>query len=124
MAARDKIAERMQPYLEPGEQIRHVFAAQTGPSPYWAVLTWLIMAFGAKYRLVAVTDRAVVVCRASMWKPFAPKDLLGRLPRGVSFGPVRGLWGKTTVGPEQMWVHKRFHRDVEAANAELGSMQA
>ncbi len=123
MAARDKIAERMQPYLEPGEQIRHAFAAQTGPSPYWAFVTWLVMIFGAKYRLVAVTDRSVVVCRASMFKPFSPKDLLGRLPR-EPFSPVRGLWGKTTIGPETMWVHKRFHRDVDAANHDLGSMPA
>ena len=30
------------------------------------------------------------------------------------------LWGKITVGGERTWVHKRFHKDVQAADAALG----
>ncbi len=115
MALRDKLVERVQPMLEPGEQIQQVFMARGGPNPMWGLLTaWV--AFAAKYRIVAVTDRGVVVFKAGSFVPTKPSVLLGRSPRHV-FGPVSGVWAKCTVGPEQLWVHKRFHKDVEAADA-------
>jgi hypothetical protein len=121
MALRDKLAERVQPMLEPGEQIQQVFMAQGGPSPYWMFLTYWVVIFGAKYRIVAVTDRAIVVFKGSSMVPSKPKGLLGRGPRHI-IGPATGLWGKCTVGPEQLWVHKRFHKDVLAADTATGAI--
>ena len=34
MALRDKLASRTQPFLEPGEQVTQIFAAQSGPNPW------------------------------------------------------------------------------------------
>jgi hypothetical protein len=42
VSLQDKLAQRAQPYLEPGEQIQAVFMAQSGVSPHWAWLFGLI----------------------------------------------------------------------------------
>ncbi|MEO8694955.1 MAG: hypothetical protein ABI658_15620 [Acidimicrobiales bacterium] len=121
MALRDKLAARAQPFLEPGEQITQIFPAQVGPNP------WIVPAFGpiivmllSKMRVIAVTDRAVLVFNSSKLTP-KPTALLQRLPRQTRLGPIEGkIWGKTTIGGERTWVHKRFHKDVQAADAALG----
>ena len=44
MALRDKLAANMAGFLEPGEQIRHVFVAQRG-NPAWSLLSyWILLA--------------------------------------------------------------------------------
>jgi hypothetical protein len=118
MAIRESIAERAQPHLEEGEQIRHVFVAQTGPSPYRAFLTYLIW-FTVQVYDVVVTDRSVVFFKASFWRQSVPKRIEGRFPRSMRFGQMSGLWGKMEIEGRKFWVHKRFHKDVAAADAEL-----
>ena len=125
MALRDKLAERSYPMLEPGEQIHHVFMAQTGPNPWLGALTNL-MWFWVKTYVIVVTDRAIVVLRASTWVPSKPKAFYKRLPRVTVLGPVDGLWGKMSIEGERFYVHKRFHKDVTAADqqiAHLGAVQ-
>jgi len=116
MALRDKLRERVQPMLEPGEVIHSVFMAQTA-SPYWSLVSYWIVIIKGGYRVVAVTDRNIVTFKASSLAPSKPKALLRRLPRGP-IGPFEGkLWGKVTIGGETMWVNRRFHGDVTAADA-------
>jgi hypothetical protein len=122
MALREKLAENVKPYLEPGEQIHQVFVCQTGPSPYWSFLTYLV-AFWVKMHAVAVTDRNIVFLRTSIWSQTKPKHVESRLPRGTRLGPLSGLWGKMELEGQKYWVHKRFHKDVAAADAELGQTQ-
>lgn len=122
-ALRDKLVERAQPYLEPGEQVQAVFTAQTGPSPYWVLLSSWIVIFSAGYSVVVVTDRAIVVLRASRWAPSKPKALRMRGPRAVWLGPVSGLWDHIMLD-RRYWVHKRFHKDVMAADQALYAMQS
>ena len=50
-----------------------------------------MLAFGAKYRTVAVTDRAIVMCRSSMWRPYKAKEFGARLPRSIQLGPAKGF---------------------------------
>lgn len=123
MALRDKLRERAQPHLQPGEQIQQVFLAQTGPSPYFVLLTYLTL-FWNKYFIVVVTDQSITILRASFFKstfPKGPTPVEARLPRQTRMGPVSGLWAKTsTLGPK-VWINKRFHSDVEAADAALGT---
>lgn len=119
MALRDKLADRAQPYLEPGEEVRHVFMGQTGPSPWFAALSWWIVLFAGKYFIFVVTDRAVLVLRASKLIPSKPKDIEARLPRATQLGPVSGMWGQTNALGQRVWVHKRFHKDLLAADNEL-----
>ena len=112
MALRDKLAGRAAPYLEPGEQIRYVFQAQEGASP------WLIGALFQKYRIVAVTDRAIVVLGIP-WMRSKPNRVVARLPRNTEIGKMSGVFGKTRITGKKMYVHRRFHKDVAAADAEI-----
>jgi len=117
MALREKLVERVQPYLEEGEQVEQVFTAQSGPNPYWFFLTWII-AFMVKYRIVAVTNKNIVVLESAK-TGYKPKALLAREPLATRLGPMSGLWGTTELAGEKMYVHKRFHKDVAAADAAL-----
>jgi hypothetical protein len=116
MALRDKLRDRVQPKLQEGETIQQVFLAQTGPSPYFLFLTSIFF-FLMKYWVVAVTDRRIVIFRAGTWTSSFPKEQAAEFPRSTKFGPVGGLWGKFELGDTKYWVHKRFHGDVEAADA-------
>ncbi len=116
MALRDKLRDRVQPFLEPGEQIQVVYTGQTGPNPLWVLVTYLVLFFGSKYRIVAVTDRHIRVFSASIWMPAKPKEQLAVLPRATRVGPGSGLWEKTVLGSEEVWVHKRFHKDLDQAD--------
>lgn len=118
MALRDKLTERAQPYLEPGEVVRHVFLGQTGPNPAFALITYLIM-FYSKYWIVVVTDRAILVLQAGKLGSSKPKALSQRLPRSTQIGPLSGLWSDTMAFGQKMWIHRRYHKDVAAADAEL-----
>lgn len=118
MALRDKLRERVQPHLEPGEQIQAVFMAQTGPTPWLAgAIGAVIYMFIAKYKVVAVTDRAIVMLKAGAFSPSKPKEVLARLPRTRIGKPEAKVWGKIELGGERHWVHRRFFGDIEAADA-------
>jgi hypothetical protein len=121
MALRDRLAQRAAPFLEPGEQIQTVFLAQTGPSPYWSFLTAWVVIIAAGYRTIVVTDRAIVVLRNGRFLGTMPKGLMLRGPRNVWLGQPSGLWGTVQLD-EKCWVHKRFHKDVVAADQWLQSM--
>ena len=116
MALRDKLREKIEPQLEPGETLQQVFVAQTGPNPYWLFATYLCF-FWIKYWVFAVTDRRILVFHAS--SAFHIKDLSGTLPRETKFGPLSGLWARVEVDGTRYWVNKRFQKDVEAADAAL-----
>ena len=65
MAIREKLRERVQPFLEPGEQVQAVFPAQTGPNPNFMFLTWLVI-FWTKYVVVAATDKRASSARTTV----------------------------------------------------------
>ncbi|HEX4431638.1 MAG TPA: hypothetical protein VHZ96_20380 [Frankiaceae bacterium] len=121
---REKLAERAGPYLEPGEQVRQVFMAQAGPNPYWSFLTYLIY-FKVKPRIIVVTDGRILVLPAGRMAPGKPTpgQPIAVLPRQTPIGPVSGLWSAINLGGEKLWAHKRFHKDVAAADAAIGYPQ-
>lgn len=112
---RDKLASRSQPLLPPNSSIRQVFMCQTGPSPYWFLLTYLVFPW-IKYRIVCVTDDAIYILRAGKFAPSFPKELVETTPRAQQLGPVSGLWAQLHLQGERHWVNKRFHKDIEAAD--------
>jgi len=116
MALREKLVERASRFLEPGEQVQAIFLAQSGPSPYWVLLSYWITLYGDNYVVIAVTDPAVVVLRAGRFTPSMPKSVLLRGSRDVIFGPQSGLWGQIRLD-KRYWVNRRFHRDLVAADA-------
>jgi hypothetical protein len=114
MALRDKLAERSAPFLAPGERIQAVMMSQSGPSPYLAFLTYLIL-FAVKRQIIVATDRSVLVLKAG-FSGTSPKEVLQRLPRTTHIGPVKGLWAKVELGGQKLYIHKRFHSDVARAD--------
>lgn len=118
---RDKLAERARPYLGADEEIRHVFLAQSGPNPNLAALSALAYLV-SNYRIVAVTDQSIVVLGAKgFFRQSSPNQVLERLARQTLLGPLSGaLWSRVNLpGDKPSWVHRRFYRDVEAADAAL-----
>jgi hypothetical protein len=122
MAIRDKIARNVQPHLDQGETLQAGFPAQGGVSPWILPITGYLAAFFlSNYVVVAVTDRRIAIFKASPLATTKPKELLGSLPRQTRLGPVSGVWSKIDLGGTGYYVHKRFHKDVEAANAAPGA---
>ncbi|MGH8997974.1 MAG: hypothetical protein ACRDY7_01125 [Acidimicrobiia bacterium] len=122
MALRDKLRERAQEFLEPGEQIQQVFPAQTG-NPLFVLIPILLL-LKVRYRVVAVTDRAVVVLSAPWWWPYRVTGLVSRLERSTPLvlSPGNMGWGTVELGEVKLYVQKRFHEDVEAAAGGLGGL--
>lgn len=115
MKIRDKIIANAQPFLEPGEQVQAAFAAQTF-SQYWALLSYFIVLFKNAYRSVVVTDRRIVVLNTGKWSTTKAKEIRMVLPRNTTIGPAGGLWYVTDALGEKLYVHKRFHKDIEVAD--------
>lgn len=118
---REKLAERAQPFLEPGEQVQYAIPAQTGPHPM-SILLGYVMAFFMKYRIIVATDRAIVVLKGGALRPTFPKELLARVPRATTIGTkLSGLWGRGELNGENLYIHKRFQADVAAMDAAAGA---
>lgn len=114
MALRDKLRERSQPFLEPGEEIQQIFLAQTASQYQLVIPIWFLLS--NRYRVVAVTDRAVVVLEAARMVNSKPTAVRTRLPRNTPLGTPSGIWAVLELGGEKLRVHKRFHNDIEEAS--------
>ena len=120
MAIRDKIRANAAHLLQPGETIEAVFCAQT-TSQYFALLSILIVIFTNAYRVVVVTDRRILVCRSGRFRMAPVKDVIKELPRNTRIGPPSGLWWPCETLGERLYINKRFHKDVTAADAVLSA---
>lgn len=125
MALQEKLRSRVAPFLEPGEEIHHVILAEAGASPWMRL--GVVIGFGVWVMLllmrpliIAVTDRSVVVLRAGRIRSATAKSVLARLPRQTRLGPAGGaMWAKVHVAGQRLWIHRRFFKDVAAADAPL-----
>jgi hypothetical protein len=123
MGIRIKLRKAIEPQLEPGETLQQVFLGQSGPNPYWMFLTYFVF-FWIKYWAFAVTDRRILVFRAGFLKPSNVKGPIATLPRETKFGPVSGLWAKIELNGTRYWVHKRFQKDAQEADAAIPASAA
>jgi hypothetical protein len=116
MAIRDKLRTNAAHVLQPGEQIQSIFAAQTA-SPYWALLSYWIVLFKNAYRVVIVTDKRILVCKSGRLTTTPVNDIVGEFPRSTKIGPASGVWYKCDTLGDRLYIHKRYHKDVAAADA-------
>ena len=116
----EKLRGRVEQHVEPGEAIEQVLLAQGGIPPSLSVFGGRLGTLLVHRRIVAVTDRAVLVLEAD-WNGTKPKRVLARLPRETRSGPVNGAWAKTTLGGERLYVNRKFHGAVTAADARIGA---
>ncbi|QCW51690.1 hypothetical protein FE634_17050 [Nocardioides dongxiaopingii] len=117
MALRDTMLEKARPHLQPGEQVQAVFGGQK-ISQWWLLLSVLILVFANKYRVVVVTDRRILVLAGTTWSQSKVTGVLAEVPRSVQVGPPSGLWWRCTSLGEPLHVHRRFHKDVVAADVQ------
>jgi hypothetical protein len=115
LTIRDKMRESAEPYLGPDERIQAVFGAQT-ISQYWAPITLMVLLFTNAYRVVVVTDRRILVCRAGRLVSTSVKEVLRELPRATRIGPATGFWYRSETLGERLYTHKRFYQDVVRAD--------
>lgn len=116
MALRDKLRANAAPLLQPGENIQAIFCGQT-TSQYFALISYWIILFTNAYRVVVVTDRRILVCKSGRFRITPVKAVLRELPRNTRIGPPSGLWWRCETLGERLYINKRFHKDVNAADA-------
>jgi hypothetical protein len=121
MAIRDKLRRNAASVLQPGETIQAVFCAQT-VSAYFALISYWIIVFANAYRVVVVTDRRILVCRSGRMTMTAVKGVERELPRGTRIGDPTGLWWPCDSLGGKLYIHRRFHKDVRAADAALDAV--
>jgi Bacterial PH domain len=121
VAIRDSMAESAKPFLKPDEQIQAVFAAQTA-SQYLAALGGIFFFLGLnRYRILVATPERIIVFDAGKTSMKKARSVLTELPRSTRLGPGAGLWYVIPVGTEKLRVHRRFFKDIDAADAQLGA---
>ena len=119
MAIREKLRERVQPLLEPGEQIQTIFLAQTGPNPNLMFVSEFFI-FWTKYDIVVVTNRRIGVFRASKFRPAMPRKHIADHARDAKLaGSPSTIWGSFKLDGKKYYVHRRFRKDVRAADDAL-----
>ena len=115
-AIREKVTQNAQPLLEPGEQIQAVIPAQTKSGWLGAIgVIWLI--FLNRYHPIVVTDRRIAITDSGRWSQAKPTSIVSSVARTTQIGPPSGLWWKCTSLGEPLYIHKRFHKDVEKADS-------
>ena len=123
VALRDSMRESAAQYLRPGEPIQAVIGAQTA-SQWLAALTGIFVFLGFnRYRILAVTPNRIVVLDAGKTSFKTARGVVGELPRSTRLGPGSGVWHRVQAGPENLRVHRRFFKDMEAADSALTGAQ-
>jgi hypothetical protein len=117
VALRDSMRDSAAPYLQPGETIQAVFGAQTA-SQYLAILTGVFVFLGLNhYRMFVVTPQRVLVLDTGKVSMKKARGVVAELPRSTRLGPASGLWHVIPVNSEKLRVHRRFHKDIQTADA-------
>jgi hypothetical protein len=115
------MAESARPFLKPGEPIQVVFGAQTA-SQYVAALAGVFFFLGLnRYRVIVATPERIVVLDAGAMSMKKARGVVTELPRSTRLGRGTGIWHVIEVNGEKLRVHRRFFKDLEAADAALAA---
>jgi hypothetical protein len=117
MALRDTMRSTAAQFLRPGEPIQAVIGAQTA-SQWLAALTGVFVFLGLNsYRIIAVTPTRIVVLDAGRTSMKKARGVVTELPRSTRLGPGTGMWHRIPAGNETLRVHRRFFKDLDAADS-------
>jgi hypothetical protein len=119
MALRDSMRESAMPYLAPGEPVQAVIGAQTASQYVAALAGFFVFLSLNRYRILAVTPNRIVVLDAGKASMKKARGVVMELPRSIRLGPATGVWHKIPAGEEKLRVHRRFYKDIDAADAAL-----
>lgn len=117
MSIRDSMRESASSFLRPDESVQAVIGAQTA-SQYVAAMAGLFPFLGLnRYRILAVTSQRILVLDAGKMSMKKARSAVAELPRSTRLGPASGLWHAIPVNGGKIRVHRRFFKDIEAADA-------
>jgi hypothetical protein len=117
VAIRDSMRNSAAAYLRPGEPVQAIFGAQTA-SQWMAPLTgFIFFPLINKYRIVVVTPQRIVVLDAGKSSIKNAQGIVAELPRSTRLGPGSGSWHAIPLGQEKLRVHRRFFKDLQAADS-------
>jgi hypothetical protein len=119
MAIRDAMRASAAQFVEPGETIQGVFGAQTASPMMAPLIGWLIVLIVNRYRIVAVTDRRILVLDAGKWSQRKALSVEAVLPRSTVLGPPTGLWSKIETPGAKIYVRRFFYKDIKAADSAI-----
>jgi hypothetical protein len=109
-------------FLLPGETIQEVFPGQTASvlvatlmNSFGLLGALVLMSFN-KYRIFAVTDQRILVLDAGKFSLRKARGVVAQLPRGIRLGPPSRVWHVIDIGEEKVRVHRRFFKDIRAAD--------
>jgi hypothetical protein len=128
------VTRGLRAFLEPDERVDYAFRATGGPrGAVWlgptpnsggAIILAPVLLGAARVLnvtnvIVAVTDRAIVLVRASQFAEH-PREVIARLPRQTQLGPFEGR-GWITLNGMHMWVRDVSDLlEVQAADHAVG----
>src|ERR1700722_13898491 len=111
MAVRDVMRASAAQFVEPGETIEQVFGAQTA-SPLTAPLIGSLIALIInRYRIVAVTDRRILVLDAGKWTQRTGRAVATEPPRGPRRALLVAGRGKVHPAAAPRWGQGAAARD-------------
>lgn len=140
----EKIATNARPHLGAGERIIAAFPAQTENQVYLIGPVLTVMFLGIAYELpsvvevplillalvpvgwffrrnknltVVATDRRTIVGSSGMLSSSEMNEVLHELGPDVKIGPASGFMHTTDALGPSMRVHRRFHDQIERADA-------
>lgn len=117
MALRDTMLNSAAPYLQPGEPVQAVIGAQTA-SQWVAGLAGIFVFLGLnRYRILVVTPTRILVLDAGKTSMKQARGVVTQLPRSTRLGPATGLWHRVPAGQENLRVHRRFFKEIQAADS-------
>jgi hypothetical protein len=117
MALRDTMLNSAAPYLQPGEPVQAVIGAQTA-SQWVAGLAGIFVFLGLnRYRILVVTPTRILVLDAGKTSMKQARGVVTQLPRSTRLGPATGLWHRIPAGQENLRVHRRFFKELQAADS-------
>jgi hypothetical protein len=121
VSRREKLIEAATPYVDEGEQIRHIVSGQTG-APHGPLGSIAIVAGKAKQRRVVATDRKIYVLEGDFWGTAKSKGLVAKYELG-EVAVERGRMSMT-VGGEQIFIHGFAQGDADEIAATAAAARA
>ncbi len=110
------------PYLQPGEPVQAVIGAQTA-SQWVAGFAGIFVFLGLnRYRILVATPARILVLDAGKTSMKKARGVVTELPRSTRLGPGTGLWHRIPAGTENLRVHRRFFKDLDAADSALANV--
>jgi hypothetical protein len=106
----EKIRQRAQERVDPGEIVQGAFAAQ---------LTIRNKLGSGGYRVVVATDRRFLVFHSGSFSQTAIKGLIEESPRGQRLGEPNGLFYTVRVGTHTLKVNFRYFDQIRAIDGAL-----